>query len=125
MELTKQQLIEKILNTVPALEWNSDPFWKKYGTYYFGIGDGYNWNEIALNKAEEAELWKVLALCSEYWYRFYAELSQKDYSNWQKVFNFTRECRNFIELEDTSYKSNFTMLEKALEFIKNHSENSK
>ena len=116
--LTKEELICEIKKTLPALDWCEDPIWnKKYGHYVFGFSEGFSWNELELENSKEIDLWKILAMCHEYWGDKYEEYHKKDSANLQKVYKFSRECRKYIELEDTSYDSNFTMLEKALEII--------
>ena len=116
--LTKEELICEIKKTLPALDWCEDPIWnKKYGHYVFGFSEGFSWNELELENSKEIDLWKILAICHEYWGNKYEEYHKKDSANLQKVYKFSRECRKYIELEDTSYDSNFTMLEKALEII--------
>jgi hypothetical protein len=119
--VNREELIKEILDTCPDQEWCSDLFWNKYGRCFFGIGDGYDWNENALNNASDEELWKILALCSTNWYKKYRKWYEEASKRLQKVYEFARECRKYnIQTSDTSYESNFIMLDKALEFIKKH-----
>ena len=49
----------------------------KYGYTFSGIGDGWQWNFVAMQEASEADLWKMLAIASTYLYLFY----QRRYEN--------------------------------------------
>ncbi len=46
----------------------------KYGYTFTGVGDGWQWNFAALQEASEADLWKMLAIASTYWYLTYERL---------------------------------------------------
>lgn len=119
LNLSRMELITMIEKMVPAQEWCNDPFWNKYGKYWFGIGDGFEWNSEELQKASNETLWMILGLCSSYWLQKYEVWHKTDKENLRKVFDFVKACRKYISFEDTSYESNFTILEKIFEFIKN------
>ena len=58
-----------ILDSAPPLEWESD---KKHpihtlGYYYFGIADGFKFNEKAVNEANEELLKKIYGEIARYW----------------------------------------------------------
>jgi len=118
---TKKELIEEIKTTLPPQEWCNNPIWNgKYGHYWFGIGDGFAWDFEELELASEKKLLEILVMCHSAWKEKYKGWYDKQATELQKVYKFARNCREFIYLEDTSYESNFVMLDKALEFIKQH-----
>jgi hypothetical protein len=77
MEINRDDLIEKIINSQPGVEWSTDSFWDQWGHYSFGIYEGYIWNRLALGEASDLELWKILALCQDYWLKKYKCWLQK------------------------------------------------
>lgn len=59
---------ELILTSAPPFEWadGKHPI-NTLGNYYFGIGDGFNFDKEKVNKADEDLLWKLYGLISLYW----------------------------------------------------------
>lgn len=59
-----------IMKSAPPLEWckqdYSHPI-QQLGSYYFGIGDGFEYDEQKVKEADEATLWKLYALIQNYW----------------------------------------------------------
>jgi len=71
-----------------------------------------------LNQASDEELWKIIALCSDYWLHQYQNWNERDNNNLQKVYAFARKIREIFDIQDCSYESNFEMLNVALNYIK-------
>lgn len=58
-----------ILDSAPPLEWSGDKNHPIHtlGYYYFGIGDGFRFNEEALKDADEELLKKIYGEIARYW----------------------------------------------------------
>lgn len=119
--ITKEELISEIMRLSPALEWSEDSFWGNYGYFYFGIGDGYNWDESKLKQEDEIILWKIYAFITSHLYRKYSESYWKKSSELQKFFKFSWEARKYIKFEKTDYKSHFEFIDVILDFIREKS----
>lgn len=69
-------IVELILSSAPPFEWarsdNSHPI-QKIGYYYFGIGEGFKFNEEKVREEDESTLWKLYALIQMYWLAHYKE----------------------------------------------------
>lgn len=69
-----------ILNSSPPFEWStsdgSHPI-EQLGYFYFGIGDGFRFNESEVAAADELLLWKLYALIQTYWLSHYQEWERK------------------------------------------------
>ena len=120
MTLPKEELLDFIHKNIvgPYGDGNKNFNWNEWGYVSSGIGDCWVWKEDKLNSSTEAELWELIARCSMHWENKYRNWDENKGNYLQKVYSFARKCRKYIDLEDTSYESNFIMLDKALEFIK-------
>jgi hypothetical protein len=77
-ELEKEDIIKIIIeDLVPFLEWSKEDYWHNVGKYYFGIGDGYNWDKEKLKDLDEKELLKIMAICSYAWLKKYEKWYHK------------------------------------------------
>lgn len=85
-----------IMSTAVPFEWckgdKSHPI-QQLGYYYFGIGDGFKFNEQKVNEADELLLWKLYALTQKYW--------KVHYEEWhERTTNMVFNMRNSIEIKD-------------------------
>lgn len=86
------ELLDFVVNdlVVPLGAEDLDKTFKKYGFTYCGICDGWRWfkeNTITekqiqngfrpIEDASESELWKMIAICSRYWWISYKRLYDK------------------------------------------------
>lgn len=118
--MTHQELVEKIMSgDSPPLVWSTDPYWKRYGRYFFGIAEGYNFEKEKLETATTEELYEILIKINDYWLKKYKQWYNEDEQNLQKVYAFAREMRKTINYTNKSHESNFDLLEIALEIVKN------
>lgn len=70
---------EMIINTTVPFEWadNIHPI-NQLGYFYFGIADGFKFNEEKVNKADELFLWKLYGLIQNYWLIHYIEWEKEN-----------------------------------------------
>ena len=84
-----------IMKSAPPFEWcdqdYSHPI-QQLGGYYFGIGDGFDYDEQKVKEADELTLWKLYALIQNYWLVHYEEWYGK---NENMIFNM----RNSITIK--------------------------
>ncbi len=113
-------MIDKILSISPPLEWNNDTFWKKYGYYYFGIGDGYKWNEESLKNEEEHVLWIILATIQSHRAETYDKRYWEQNKQLSLFFDFSWKAREYVPYNKTDFNSHFEYLNVLLDFIKNN-----
>lgn len=63
-----------ILDTAVPFEWDvKDHPIKQLGHFYFGIGDGFEFDPEKVNKCDELTLWKLYGLIQTYWLIHYEE----------------------------------------------------
>lgn len=119
--MTHEELVEKIMSGyMPPLIWYNDPYWKRYGSYFLGIAEGYNFKKEKLETATTEELYEILIKINDYWLEEYKQWYNENEQKLQKVYNFGREMRKTINYTDKGYESNFDLLEIALEIVKNN-----
>ena len=65
---------EMIIDVSVPFEWadNIHPI-NQLGYFYFGVGDGFKFNEEKVNNADELFLWKLYGLIQNYWLIHYVE----------------------------------------------------
>lgn len=77
--------LELIKQTVPPIGLqNRHPLFQKYGQFPLvghEVGE-WEWNEEALERATETELWQMIALVSQFWVDEYSYQAQKE--AWKK-----------------------------------------
>ena len=59
-----------IMDSAPPLEWCRDDYShpiQQLGSYYFGIGFGFVFDEQKVKEADEMTLWKLYTLIQDYW----------------------------------------------------------
>ena len=81
-----------IMKSAPPFEWDEQDYShpiQQLGYFYFGIGDGFRYDEQKVKEADELTLWKLYALMQTYW------LIQ--YEAWyNKNANLINRMRNYI-----------------------------
>lgn len=119
--MSKKELIDFVKkNAVIPYGGEDENFpWNEWGYMQCGIGDFWIWNEEKLDSSTDAELWELVARCSMHWKNRYEKWYDGREKDLQKFYSFIGNCREYIHLDDFSYESNFIMLDKILEFIKN------
>lgn len=69
-----------IIKSCPPFEWatsnRSHPI-EQFGYFYFGIGDGFHFDESKIQEADELLLWKLYGLIQTYWLMHYREWNKK------------------------------------------------
>lgn len=69
--------------TAPFEGYGREPF-ESFGSYYFGIADGFDLRADYKNMSE-LEKWKYVALCNTYWLYFYEWLdNKKEYKEYKE-----------------------------------------
>jgi len=70
-----------IMKSAPPFEWDeqnySHPI-QQLGYFYFGIGDGFRYDEQKVKEADELTLWKLYALMQRYWLVHYEEWNRRN-----------------------------------------------
>lgn len=88
-----------VQNSVPPLGAESyDSVFKKFGYCYYGIGDGWKFNDNWQENSNE-DKWKFVALCSLTWEKFYRWLhEQEEYKNYKRyLLNESKEDSRFLK----------------------------
>ena len=91
-----------IMESSPPFEWCNQDYShpiQKIGSYYFGIGDGFDYDEQKVKETDELTLWKLYALIQNYWSVQYQTWHNRN----QQVINNMRNCIT-IKPEDVGKK---------------------
>ena len=73
-----------VKEATPPLEGcGREPF-ESFGSYHFGIADGFNLR-ADYKDMDELEKWKYIALCNTYWMYFYEWLNEKKHYEEYKI----------------------------------------
>ena len=70
-----------IMKSAPPFEWCKNDYShpiQQLGYFYFGIGDGFDYNEQKVKEADELTLWKLYALIQRYWLVHYEEWNRRN-----------------------------------------------
>lgn len=70
-----------IMKSAPPFEWDEQDYShpiQQLGSFYFGIGDGFDYDEQKVKEADELTLWKLYALMQRYWLVHYEEWNRRN-----------------------------------------------